>query len=403
MPKEEGGKPPSRPILWDAEVKGFGVRVTANGKRTFVLVKRYPGSPHPTPREIGEYPTMTLAKARDEARAWVAMLKKGIDPAEHAEEENRKREEGKRKADAERANTFAAAFELFAARHLSGLRSGNDVEREMRRLLLPAWGPRPLREITRRDVITSVYAVHDGGKPIMANRLLSYAKKFFGWCIERDLVEDNPAASVKKQGREVKRDRTLTDGEIRSIWQACEGLGAFGRSVQLMLATAARKTVAGEARWSEIDVAAKVWRLDAARTKAERGHEIPLNGIALGILDAVPQLGPFIFSTDGIKPIGGWSKPKDALDAASGVIDWTLHDLRRTAATNLAKLGVDRVVISKILNHADPGVTAIYDRHARAPEMAAALAAWGRRLEQIIHPEAADNVVPLRQGRREAD
>ncbi len=201
----------------------------------------------------------------------------------------------------------------------------------------------------------------------------------------------------------MKRDRTLTDGEIRSIWQACEGLGAFGRSVQLMLATAARKTEAGEARWSEIDVAAKVWRLDAARTKAERGHEIPLNGIALGILDAVPQLGPFIFSTDGIKPIGGWSKPKDALDAASGVIDWTLHDLRRTAATNLAKLGVDRVVISKILNHADPGVTAIYDRHARAPEMAAALAAWGRRLEQIINPEAADNVVPLRQGRREAD
>jgi integrase len=394
----DGGRR-QRPILWDELVTGFGVRVTDKGKRTFVLVKRYPGAKQPAPRELGEVRALTLGKARDKARTWLELLQKNIDPKAAEEAEGKRRAEDEEKKRREQADTFAATFEMFVSRHLSTLRTGGDVEREMRRmmlppdtllkheqegrLVLPQWGSKPLASITRKDVIGAVYALHDGGAPVMANRLLSYLKKFFAWCLERDLIEASPAALVKKPGKETKRDHVLADHEIRELWLACDRLGAFGRAVQFMLATGQRRSEVGGARWAEIDRDARVWRLPAGRTKAGRSHELPLNDLALRIIDQSPELGPFLFATREDKPINGWSKGKKRLEAAA-FGGWHLHDARRACATGLARLGVDRVVIAAILNHADPSVTAIYDRHTREPEMRAAMDAWSRRLEQII-------------------
>jgi integrase len=253
-------------------------------------------------------------------------------------------------------------------------------------------------------------------RPIGANRVLAYLKKFFGWCVDQDILEASPAASVKRPGKENKRDRVLSDAEIRAIWHACGELGAFGRAFRFMLATGQRRTEAGEIVWSEIDRANRLWTLPRQRAKADRVHEIPLSDLAMSVLDECPKLGDFVFTTLGTRPISGWSKAKTALDrlaldklkeiaiergddAPTTFADWRLHDLRRTAATHIAKLGVDRIVISKLLNHAEGGVTGLYDRHSRDPEKRVAMDLWGQRLRAIVDGDGGANVVSFAAAR----
>ena len=265
--------------------------------------------------------------------------------------------------------------------------------------------------IRRADVSELVRTLRKNS-PIAANRVLAYVKKFFGWCVDQDLLEASPAASIKRPAKEIKRDRVLTDAEIRAIWQACGELGAFGRAFRFMLATGQRRTEIGEMAWREVDRTQKLWTLPRERTKADRAHEAPLSDLALAILDKCPKLGEYVFTTGGERPISGWSKAKAALDrlafeklkaiasergadASTKIADWRLHDLRRTCATHLAKLGVDRIVISKLLNHSEGGVTGIYDRHSRDVEKRAAMELWGRRLQSIVDGADGGNVVQL--------
>jgi integrase len=141
--------------------------------------------------------------------------------------------------------------------------------------------------------------------------------------------------------------------------------------------------------------------LSRERTKADRAHEIPLSDLAIAIIEECPALGDFVFSTGrgaSARPISGWSKAKAALDAISGVTNWHVHDLRRTAATNMARLSVDRVVIAKILNHAENEVTAIYDRHQYDREKRRALDLWGERLAAIVGTDGG-NVLQLAAAR----
>ena len=248
---------------------------------------------------------------------------------------------------------------------------------------------------------------------------MAYLKTFFAWAADEELIEASPASAVKPLADEVKRDRVLGDSEIIAIWRACGELGAFGRAFRFMLATGQRRTEVGEMTWSEINRGQRLWTLPRERTKADRAHEVPLNELAMTIIDECPKLNDFIFSTGrgatatgAATPIAGWSKAKAALDrlamdklreiATERGDDpptvfpgWRLHDLRRSAATNLAKLGVDRIVISKLLNHAEGGVTGIYDRHARDPEKRMAMDLWGARLRAIIDGAVDTNVVPF--------
>jgi len=259
--------------------------------------------------------------------------------------------------------------------------------------------------------------------PIGANRVLAYLKKFFGWLVDQDMLEASPAAAVKRPSKEVKRDRVLTDVEIRAIWESCGGLGAFGRAFRFMLVTGQRRSEVGEMTWGEIDMVRRAWTLSRDRTKADRAHEIPLSELAMSIIGECPKIGDFVFSTGrsapartgataGARPISGWSKAKAALDrltpkkaqalaeergeeAPAQLAEWHLHDLRRTCATNLARLGVDRVVIAKVLNHAESEVTAIYDRHRYDREKRRALDLWGERLKAIVDGTETGDVVRL--------
>jgi integrase len=336
---------------------------------------------------------MSLEQARAKARLWLEHLQKGVDPANQEARE--------RAAEAARqADTVAAALELFIERHLAGLRTGHDVTTALRRLLKP-WASRPISSITRKDVKGVVFGIHDGGAPIAANRALAYIKKFLAWCVERDFIDASPAALVKRPAKERTRDRVLSDAEIRAVWVACETLGAFGRTVRLMLASGQRRSEVGSISESEVDRGARVWRLPKERTKAARAHTVPLSDFALEIIGE-PRGGPYVFSSDGSKPVASWSTSTAALrrlvaeqlpDVAT---DWHLHDLRRSVATHLARLGVDRIVISRILNHADSGVTARYDRYGRDIEMVEAMERWNRRLREIVDGDKSADVVQLR-------
>ena len=206
---------------------------------------------------------------------------------------------------------------------------------------------------------------------------------------------------IRKPAKERSRDRVLSDAEIRAVWHACGSLGPFGRCVRFMLANGQRRTECGSMSWVEADRNARLWRLPAGRVKADRAHEVPLNALALECLGE-PNGDPFVFGST--KPINSWSTSTVALrrlvaeQLPSAVPDWQLHDLRRSVATSLGRLNVDRIVISRILNHADSGVTARYDRYGPDIEMVEAMDRWDCRLREIIEGKQAD-VVELR-GRR---
>jgi integrase len=239
------------------------------------------------------------------------------------------------------------------------------------------------------------------------------------------LVDDSPAASIKRPTSEKdrSRDRVLDDWEIRAFWLACGEMGAFGRAFKFMLATGQRRTEVGAATWSEIDKSRGQWTLSKGRTKANRLHDVPLSGLALAILEDCPQTANFIFASgkvgnardgrdSGPVALAGWSMAKERLDelmltharalaVADGregpreIEEWRLHDLRRSCATHMARLGVDRLVISKILNHAEGGVTKRYDRYQYAAEKRAALDRWALHLQAIVAGETVSNIVEL--------
>jgi integrase len=413
----ESGK---RYIEYDAQVPHFGIRVsdrcTDECKGAFVLVTRFPGSDNPTARRIDEYPGMALGKAREIAREWLDDIRQGIDPKIKAEELRRQEER-------KRADSFSATFESFAEDHLSTLRSGVAVKAAISTHVVPQWGDRPISAIRRADA-NELIRMLKKDMPIGINRIVAYLKKFGGWLVDQDILEASPFAAVKRPTKETKRDRVLSDIELCAIWEACGELGAFGRAFRFMLATGQRRTEVGAMTWAELDRKQALWTLPRGRTKANRGHEVPLSALALSIIEECPKIGDFVFSTGRSgplraggngepRPISGWGKAKAKLDTLAlqrlralaeergeeppaEFAEWHLHDLRRTCATNLARLGVDRITISKILNHSEGGVTAIYDRHRYDAEKRRALDLWAQRLAAIVAgDDTGGNVVTL--------
>jgi integrase len=404
--KAKPAEPGKRYCLWDALLPQFGLRVTDRGAKSFVVYKRIHGKVARI--TLGAYPTMSLKRARALAREKLEMVEEGIDPRE--EERRRKAAEAKRRRD-----TFGALFATFAERHLSKLRTGDETKKIIEANVMPAWRDRPVAEITRSDVHAILDAIEDRA-PYVRNRTLAHLRRFLNWALERDLIDFNPAARISMLP-EQRRDRVLSDAEIRLAWGAFGEMGyPFGDLFKLLLVTGQRRDEAATLERGELDRAEGVWTIPPAKAKNGREHRVPLSDLALEILDGLPVFRhAYVFtSTNGKRPVSGLSKAKARADAlilkalqreaeAAGadpkkvkpIPQWRLHDLRRTAATGMAAAGVDRLVIGRVLNHADASVTGIYDRHTYEREKKAALNAWARRLRAIVG-EPAPNVVPLR-------
>jgi integrase len=375
-----------RLIVWDAQVPGLGVRVTDTGQKTFVLVVRYPGGRHPTPRALGVYGAMTLEAARAKGREWLALIGNGVDP---------KVQEATRRAD-----TLRAIAEAYLARE-SRLRTIDQRRGILNRLILPKFGPRPIEDIRRIEIVALLDRIEDRNGKAMAQYTLAVLRRLFSWHAGRS--DDFRSPIVRGMSRvrpgEQRRQRTLGDDEIRAVWRAAEASqSAFGYLVRFLLLTAVRRGEAARMRRSE--VAGDDWVIPPERYKTGLELVIPLSPAAKAVLaKVILQFGDsnFVFTTDGKTPISGFSKFKRSLDAASGTSGWTLHDLRRTARSLMSRAGVPSDHAERALGHVIGGIRSTYDRHEFYAEKKHAFEALAGQIDRILHPQA--NVVPLEVAR----
>ena len=384
--------------VMDSDVPGFGVRVSEVGQKSFILIARYPGSPNPTRRALGEYPSMSLGEARERAKDWRALIRKGIDPKT---EEARLRRLELRK----QATTFASVADDFIERHVKGQRKAVDTEREIQKELIAHWANRPVASIAREDVIALVEAIARRPAPYTAHIVLGHTCSLFNWAINRGTygLETSPCDRIKPAtliGAKQPRQRTLTDAELRALWQATETLGyPFGPLYRLLLLTGARKSEVAGAEWSEFDLDKRVWLVPPERFKSNATHMVPLSDQAMAVLLSVPHFtkGDYLFSTTlGERPVGGFSKAKVRLDKLMGAPPWVIHDIRRTVRTRLASLRVPDMVAEMVIGHGRKGIQRVYDQHSYEDEMREALELWAARLRDIVTPPP-DNLVRLKK------
>ncbi len=401
-------KPPrsGRKDHFDAALPSFCLRVSYSGRKTYALFYRPKSGPNRGKLKrftIGSTAEYTLAEAREKARIMKQQVDAGGDPALLLEETHA---EAMRRAHNTVGRLVDDFIEKYAKRQTKSWRQARGV---FVRHVLPSWRDRPIESIARRDVIELLDGLVEKDMPAMANRTLAHVRKFLNWCVERSVLEANPAALVKPPGgKERPRDRELSDDEIKVLWPIFDQLSyPFGAMFQLMLTTAQRRNEVATLRQEDLNLEGRVWHMPREFTKAGRSHSVPLSLLAVQIIQTLPRFeGPYLFTTaSGEKPVSGYSRAKlrvekrvNATRAAEGLQplpNWRLHDLRRTAATGMARLGIPPDHISRVLNHSPVGVTAsVYDKHTYLPEKKRALDIWAAHLEQLLSPQG-DNVVSL--------
>lgn len=364
----------------DGKVPGFGVRVTANGVKSFYLKYRL-GDQYGR-MNLGRYPDTSLAKARSKALTALASIADGLDPQSGAPIAD-KSEAPKPKPD----HSFDEVIDAFVrgyCQRQNRLSTAVETERLLRSNFAPLWGDRKIGDIAKSDVHDVVDRIIDRGTPSAARHAFAAIRKLFNWSVERGLIDDSPCRTMSPPVRAVNRERVLSDPELGRVWQGAHEQGdTFGAVVRLLVLTAQRRGEVCGMRWDELDLDAGLWSIPGSRTKNHKPHVVPLTRVAVDLLSDWPRIvgSPFVFPARG-KPgqaYTGYSKGKRSLDKAINLHDWTLHDLRRTAATGMARGGVPPHVVERLLNHVSGtfgGVAGVYNRFAYLDEMRQALSAW---------------------------
>lgn len=385
----------------DAACPGLYLIIQPSGAKSWALRHRQGGRPQKltlgafleepidgqvSPPVLGG--RLTLTDARKLAGEALGAIERGQNPA------HQKRAKDK--------NLMPAVVDEFLKRHVKaqGRRTAKAIERTFDVDVLPHWRHRHVTDITRRDILELLDAHIDRGAPVQANRTLAAVRKFFNWCMDRDILKASPADGVKPPTPERSRDRVLTDQELVAIWKACGDMGQpFGQLFKLLLLTGQRLGEVAGMTTAELDAEGKVWTIPPARAKNNREHVVPLADAAQAVLASVKVVkgeAGLIFSTNGERPVSGFSKAKTTLDGKVAIPHWTLHDLRRTAASGMARLGQPVHVVEAVLNHRSgsvSGVAAVYNRYDYAAEKATALRAWANHVTSLLNP--VENVVRL--------
>jgi integrase len=342
----------------------------------------------------GVYPQMSLAEANKAHADALVKLNKGADPG--AEIVQAKRAD--READTI-ADLVAEYLEKWAKPRK---RSWREDQRILHKDILPRWGRRKASLITRRDIITLLDTIIDRGSPIAANRTLAVIRRMFNFALSRDVIDSSPVVSIKPPAPENRRDRVLSDAEIKTFWIKLDTTSISDLlrcALKLQLLTAQRPGEIITAEWSEINN--DWWTIPAGRAKNGLSHRVPLSIQAIALMEDIHTISGdkrWLFpSPKGDKPINPDSLPKSIARnrGVFGIDRFVPHDLRRTAASHMTGMGISRLVVSKILNHAEYTVTAVYDRHSYDCDKRSALDAWGRKLDSIIHGHT-DNILNIR-------
>lgn len=375
----------------DAKVPGLRIRIGASGAKSFIVRKRVGGKIRVL--TLGRYgPRFGLADARKAARVTLSDIEAGKDVAP--------------------VKRGALTIRKMWPEYLqtkAGHRSHGEIKRIGEKHILPELGDRLADAVTRGDVTRFIDGI---AAPVMARAVHAQLSAFYKWALSR--LDDMPANPCKDAGRPAKpkpRDRVLSDAELAALWRVAEAQPKpWGQAVHLLLLTGQRRSEVFEAERAEFDLKAKVWTIPPDRAKNGATHLVPLSDAAVDVLKAIEEVegAKWLFPAEGNRdnPASGISKAVNRMRAAlakeldTDVAPWSLHDIRRTVATGLQRLGIRFEVTEAVLNHisgAKGGIAGVYQRHDWKAEKRAALEAWATEIDRIVSgAKPAGNVVALR-------
>lgn len=377
-----------RTEYFDTQVKGMALRVSAGGRKTFVVIYRNADGIDRR-LTLGTYPDLKLEQARKQAQSARGKVADGKDPVKDKQESKQKRT-GKTVAD------LAKEYMAQHARVHKSKKAADEDQRMIDAEILTAWKDTLVTDLTRGD-IRALLAGIAARAPIAANRYLSLIRKMLNFAITIDWLEANPCALMVQPGKETSRERVLTDDEVRAFWLACEQeRPAMCVLTRLRLVSAQRGVELENIRWDDLDLkdpANSWWTVPSEIAKNGQMHRVPLTKRALALIALMPKLDgiDYVFPGrigNGVvnKPCGDARKAALRIAKAAGLGNVWGRDLRRTASTNMAKAGVPQPDIAKILNHQEDGprATSVYNRYAYDKEKRAALNTWERALARIL-------------------
>lgn len=388
--------------FFDATTPGFGLRVSASGGRRWFVMFRIDGRLERLTIGPAGDSGLPLADARQRAKDALTAAAKG-----------------KNLAAEKRVGRKVETFEELAVRYIEEhakprKRSWARDKEILDRDVLPAIGRLKANGVTRADVKAILRGIVARGAPVMANRTFEVVRCVFNWAMREEVgaIIANPCAQMAPPGgEESSRERALSDAEVRAFWGRINDAKitrGVGLALRFILVTAQRKGEVAGARWEEIDHDAAVWTIPADRSKNGLAHRVPLSALALEFLAEAKPLAdqsPFVFPSPRLnRPVTAGALNNAAFRSRTtfGVGAFTPHDLRRTAATQMASMGAPRLTVGKVLNHIEAGVTSVYDRYAYDIEKRKALDAWARRLTEIVGlAEPESNVASLDKRRHQ--
>jgi len=392
----------TRQEIPDGGLPGLYLVLQTSGSKSFACRYRSPVDGKPKKNTLGKYPALSLADARKAARSAMLAVSEGRDPGSE--------KIAARIASKTQSDLVGVLLDEFIERHIRRnvkLSTQVEFERIINRDIRPLWGSRKVTTITRRDVNDLLDRVVERGANTLANRLLALVRKFFNWMISRGVIEASPVVGVKPPSPERSRDRILSDDEIRWLWAATNDKSAMNTAVRLLLLTGQRRGEVSGMTWAELDLPNAIWTISAQNTKNGLTHTVPLSPILLSILESVLHTAnsELVMTSTGKTPVSGWSKYKSRLDAKMLAIakleaeeadadadrisipPWRLHDLRRTCASGMARLGQPVHAVEALLNHKSgvvSGIAAVYIRHDFHEEKCKAMRTWDAYIDALV-------------------
>lgn len=370
-------KAPDTPQVeyFDRSLPGFGIRVSSHGRKTWIVMYRI--GRRVRRWSLGHYPVIGVAEARSMAKAAQHQIAHGHDPQAEKQEDRG-------------ALTFEELTREYMERH-SMVHKRPLSQREDRRMInrefLPRWRHWKAKDVKRRHIQELLDDTIARGAPIQANRTFALIRKIYNFAVEREIVEISPCMGMRRPSKPQQRDRVLSYDEIRILWGALDAEPLpVAHLLRLQLLTAQRGGELFHMRWEDLDFTTAWWTIPAMFAKNQRTHRVPLSPQVIAILEARKALAngsPWVFPSPRIDgPATTIMKDIRRLREAVG-FHFNPRDLRRTAASHMTGMGIPRLTVSKILNHVETGVTAIYDRYSYDLEKQRALLAWGAQLERI--------------------
>jgi integrase len=389
-------KPPPRPKqidYFDESLPGFGLRLSYNGRKAWVVLYRCDGIKGRL--TLGRFDVIPLADAREKARDALKAAANGDDP-------------GARKHRDREAPTFKQLVDRYVEEYAKpNKRTWQKDRRLLENNLVPALGRQKAHLITRADLRAELGKVKSRPAPVEANRTFEVVRRLFNWAIEEGILAENPVFKLPKPAEETPRERTLTSDELQTLWRALDGASSIVRGVfRLMLLSAQRRNEISRMRWGDLDRREGWWNIPAELTKTKRPYRVPITPAMLAIIEEIEKLSldpEWIFPRaegGGPVPETNVTRPFRKLIKAAGMAHFMPHDLLHTVTSHMTAMGISQFDVGKVRHHTSRDSktsTSRYDHYAYDREKRRALDLWNDRLADIVgdrHPRA--NVLVMR-------